>query len=57
VLFYWRMVSGRWLWKYPRKNAVTIAQSENNSANDRKLSGFDSVRRIVNIRPVHTIPL
>lgn len=21
VLFYWRMVSGRWLWKYPRKKA------------------------------------
>ncbi|HGG8738774.1 TPA: multidrug efflux MATE transporter EmmdR [Enterobacter asburiae] len=21
ALFYWRMVSGRWLWKYPRKNA------------------------------------
>lgn len=20
ALFYWRMVSGRWLWKYPRKN-------------------------------------
>ncbi|VAU69392.1 MATE efflux family protein [Klebsiella pneumoniae] len=19
ALFYWRMVSGRWLWKYPRK--------------------------------------
>ncbi len=21
ALFYWRMVSGRWLWKYPRQNA------------------------------------
>jgi hypothetical protein len=39
------------------EKCLTIAQSENNSANDRKLSGFDSVRRIVNIRPVHTIPL
>ena len=22
ALFYWRMVSGRWLWKYPRKTGA-----------------------------------
>jgi Na+-driven multidrug efflux pump len=46
ALFYWRMVSGRWLWKYPRqkpkvsrqnpKNACQMHEVENNSANDRK---------------------
>ena len=27
ALFYWRMVSGRWLWKYPRpeKQPVSVA--------------------------------
>jgi hypothetical protein len=52
VLFYWRMVSGRWLWKYHRKksgianqepqNAYQMAEMENKSANDQILhSAFD----------------
>jgi Na+-driven multidrug efflux pump len=24
VLFYWRMVSGRWLWKYPRQKTEIV---------------------------------
>lgn len=27
VLFYWRMVSGRWLWKYPRIKSNSLAQN------------------------------
>ncbi|MNW23199.1 MATE family multidrug exporter [compost metagenome] len=25
ALFYWRMVSGRWLWKYPRNKTTNAA--------------------------------
>lgn len=27
ALFYWRMVSGRWLWKYPRKPEQEVSET------------------------------
>jgi Na+-driven multidrug efflux pump len=58
ALFYWRMVSGRWLWKYPRKMPDNCAKWRINRQTIGNLhSAFDIMGSIDNMRPVHTIPL
>ena len=69
VLFYWRMVSGRWLWKYPRTKpepvvtetteCLTNARNGEEIGKRSKISilPLTSSGSIDNMRPVHTIPL
>jgi hypothetical protein len=57
ALFYWRMVSGRWLWKYRGKCLTIACEGRINRQTIGNTSAFDITGSIDNMRPVHTIPL